>query len=109
MSVNRVNQLNKAYSKRFKFITKNLVSKNKSGLTVLASDSGLMLFAEHLKYLRDVYIITQTSSADAISTLNAAIEEFDAYTQTHKEFHWNNFCEFVKLNMREWLGTDDSV
>ena len=108
MSTNRINQLNKAYLKRFKFINKNLLAKKKFGITVLASDSGLALFAEHLKYLRDIYIVTQKST-DIISTLNAAIEEFEAYKQTQKEFHWNNFCEFVKLNMKEWLGANDSV
>ena len=37
-------------------------------------------------------------------TLNAAIEEFEAFRKNQKDFHWNNFCEFVKLNMKEWLS-----
>ena len=26
-----------------------------------------------------------------------------------KEFHWNNFCEFIKLNLEEWLVLNDTV
>ena len=95
----QVKQLNKVYNKRFKQLNKNL-------LTV--ADSGLVIFIEHLKYLRDIYIITQ-KPAEVIASLNAAIEEFEAHNKTHNEFHWNNFCEFVKLNMREWLIVNDSV
>ena len=84
------------------------MARKESGLMVLAGASGLLLFVEHLKYLRDIYIITQ-QPVDLIATLNAAIDEFDAYQKTQKEFHWNNFCEFVKSNMKEWLITNDSV
>lgn len=95
----QVKQLRKAYTKRFKQINKNLITVN---------TSGLLLFLEHLKYLRDTYIITQ-QSADTVASLTAAIEEFEAYRKTQKDFHWNNFCEFMKLNMREWLTINDSV
>ena len=97
--MDKLTQLNKAYDKRFKHLNKNIMA---------SADSGLMVFVEHLKYLRDVYIITE-KSADIVATLNVAIEEFDAFRKTKKEFHWNNFCEFIKLNMKEWLVTNDSV
>ena len=93
-------KLNKAYSKRFKQLNKNILITNEAGLSI---------FIEHLKYLRDSYIITH-NSIDAVVSLNAAIEEFEAYRKNQKEFHWNNFCEFVKLNMKEWLVVNnDSV
>ena len=97
--MNKVKQLNKAYTKRFKQLNKDILMTNESGLNI---------FVEHLKYLRDTYIVAQ-KSADAVATLNAAIEEFEAFRQTKKEFHWNNFCEFVKLNMKEWLVANDPV
>ena len=95
----KINQLNKAYTKRFKQLNKNMLT---------ADSSGLLIFVEYLKYLRDSYILTH-DSAEVIMTLNAAIEEFEAYYKTQKEFHWNNFCEFIKLNMKEWLATNDTI
>ena len=92
------NKLSKAYLIRFKQLNKN----------TLTADYGLSILVEHLKYLRDTYIITQ-GSTEVIASLNAAIEEFEAYKQTKKEFHWQNFCEFIKLNMKEWLAINDSV
>lgn len=97
--MNEVKQLNKAYTKRFKQLNKNILA---------AEDSGLVVFVEHLRYLRDAYIIT-LQPADTIATLNAAIEEFDAYKKTKKDFHWNTFCEFLKQNMKEWLAVNDSI
>jgi hypothetical protein len=96
-----LNQLNKAFTKRLKQLNKDI-------LNITANNAGLPVFVEGLKYIRDTYIITQKST-DAIATLNAAIEEFEAYTKTGEEFHWNNFCEFVKLNMKEWLAANDSI
>ena len=58
--------------------------------------------------MRDTYIITQ-KSIDSIISINTAIEEFEAYKKTQKDFHWKNFCELVKLNMKEWLEANDSV
>jgi hypothetical protein len=98
--MDKIKQLKKAYKKRF---NKQL---NK---TVLNTDiSGTILFVEHLKYLRDMYILTQ-KSINIISTLNAAIEEFEAFRSNQKDFHWNNFCEIIKLNMREWVAVNDSI
>ena len=97
--MNEVKLLNNAYTKRFKQLNKDILS---------AEDSGLLVFVEHLRYLRDAYILTQ-KSVDTVATLNAAIEEFEAYRKTKKDFHWNNFCEFLKQNMKEWLAVNDSV
>ena len=97
--MNKIKQLDKAYAKRFKQLNRNMT---------IATDSGLMFFAEYLRYLRDMYIVMQKST-DAIATLNVAIDEFEAFRKTQKEFHWNNFCEFVKLNMKEWLAANDSI
>ena len=94
-----VKQLNRAYIKRFKQLNKNILA---------AEDSGLLIFVEHLRYLRDIYILT-LQSTDTIATLNAAIVEFEAYRNTKKDFHWNNFCEFLKQNMKEWFAVNDSV
>lgn len=96
---NNLTQLNKAYIKRFKLLNKNILTKN---------NFGLVFFVEYLKYLRDASILTQKTNKTAV-TLNAAIEEFEAYVRTNKDFHWNNFCEFVRLNMKEWLTVNDSV
>lgn len=97
--MNEIKQLNKAYIKRFKQLNKNILA---------AEDSGLIVFVEHLRYLRDVYILT-LQPTDVIATLNAAIEEFEAYRKTKKDFHWNNFCEFLKQNIKEWLIVNDSI
>jgi hypothetical protein len=95
----KLNQLKKAYNKRFKLLNKNML---------IEGNAGLLIFIEHLKYLRDVYTITQ-ASAETVISINTALEEFEMYRNTHKEFHWNNFCEFVKLNMGEWLSVNDSI
>lgn len=93
--------LNKSYAKRLKQLNKDILS-------VTANEAGLPVFVEGLKYLRDSYII-QHKSVDAISSLNAAVDEFEAYIKTSKDVHWNNFCEIIRLNMKEWLAVNDSV
>lgn len=95
--------LNKAYTKRFKQLNKKLID---------APEAGLLLFIEHLRYLRDCQIINgskKPSVKSKVSSLNVAITEFEMYQESKKEFHWRNFCEFVKLNMGEWLKLNDSV
>jgi hypothetical protein len=107
MKNSNIAQLNKAYSKRFKAINKNFF---------VNKDTGLILFIEYLKYLRDVFIIKTANNLDnyeymktKIATLTTTIAEFETYTNNHdknkKNFHWNNFCEFIKLNMEDWLET----
>ncbi len=97
---NHLKQLTKAYNKR------------------LTKVNGIEHFIEYLKYLRDTAII-KAESAKALEndskviTLITAVSEFEAYKNSKDEkqrkFHWNNFCEFVKLNMEEWQVFNDSI
>lgn len=107
MKSNKILQLERAYNKRFKNINKSLL---------IDKDAGLLLFVEHLKYLRDCLIISTTeddTKDNKIAAIVTAIAEFETYgsdeEDTKKAFHWNNFCEFVRLNMEEWLELDDSI
>jgi hypothetical protein len=100
-------QLNKAYEKRLKTLNKNFFKDSKIGL---------LLYVEYLKYLRDSCILDYYKDGQCqlkIATLTAAIAEFYAYSENESEgiksFHWNNFCELMKLNMEEWLALDDSI
>ena len=95
-------QLNKAYTKRFKQLTKSILTVN---------NSGLLLFVEHLRYLRDIQILVGNSieGNSSLTTLNAALAEFEAYQNSQNDFHWKNFCSLIKLNMKEWLTINDSV
>jgi len=101
--------LNRAYLKSFNNLIKQLPTK---------IDSGLILFVEYLKYIRDTLVITSEAELEEpiktnVATLAATIAEFEAYQKStdidKKEFHWNNFCEFIKLNMKEWLKPNDSI
>jgi hypothetical protein len=96
-------QLNKAYEKRLETLNKEFFKDNKTGL---------FLYAEYLKYLRDTFIINDADKLK-IATLNAAVAEFYAYNNSEvedvKHFHWNNFCELMRLNMEEWLASNDSI
>jgi hypothetical protein len=101
------NILNKAYQKNFKKLNKNFFM-NKT--------TGLFLFVEYLKYLRDSIIIKSVDNLGVQSSLTAiitTIAEFEAYlisTENDKKvFHWNNFWELVKQHMEEWLLIDDSI
>ncbi len=100
-------QLNKAYEKRLKALNKDFFNNTRIGL---------LLYVEYLKYLRDSFILDSHNDEYyklEIVTLNAAIAEFYAYaessTEDTKRFHWNNFCELMKLNMEEWLASNDSI
>lgn len=100
-------QLYKAYEKRLKTLNKDFFKDNKTGL---------LLYIEYLKYLRDSFILdSYKDDRDKlkVAALNAAIAEFYAYDESEVEevkcFHWNNFCELMRLNMEEWLASNDSV
>jgi hypothetical protein len=104
-------RLNRAYSKKIKIASKDFFTKK---------DVGLVLFVEYLRYLRDTLIIkvptaltNESAHKTKIATLATAIAEFDTYRisqeESKKTFHWNNFCELIKLNMEEWLEPNDSV
>lgn len=86
---------------------------------MLSNDTGLLLFTWHLRFLRDSLILNQNldTEVEPIKTnlvaINTALAEFEAYRRSEdqqvRKFHWNNFCDFLKLNMEEWLTLDDSV
>ena len=108
------NLLNRAYTKPLKSLQKDFFVKN---------TTGLLLFVEYLKYLRDSLILKTSKNINDIeklkikvSTIIAAITEFEAYLKSkdikdeqQKKLHWNNFCELIKQNMEEWLKTDDPI
>ena len=112
MKNNKKQLLEQSYAKSLKAINKNFFDKKETGLT---------LFAEYLRYLRDITVLdTIDELFDAhnevnlkVATISAAIAELDAYifeeVQDKKVFHWNNFCELIRLNMEEWLETNDSI
>lgn len=108
-------QLDRAYFKRARSLNKNFIKDN---------TTGLHLFVEQLKYLRDSLIIKSLDKAEEdpfeettpdskITSLVVAISEFEMYQNSEekdkKVFHWNNFCEFIKLNMQEWLAPNDTI
>ena len=109
MTAKEINQLNKAYKNRFNCLQKCLF---------VNKETGMVLFVEYLKYLRDSIVLAEYSkesenSKVKIASIITAIAEFEAYQQTQnsqqKTFHWNNFCELLKQNMEDWLKIDDSV
>jgi hypothetical protein len=110
MKKDKITQLNTTYSKRL---------KNMAALGINNKDIGLDFLAEHLRYLRDRLILKNISNLEQepaktdIALLASAIAEFDAYqgTQeiTQKTFHLNTFCDFLRLNMGEWLTLNDSI
>lgn len=101
-------QLEAAYKKKTKILSSEL---NK--------DTGISLFINHLKYIRDSVVIKQHVDLEqepvktTLATLMAAIAEFEASKRAvdaqQKNFHWNTFCDFVKFNMEEWLILYDSI
>ena len=109
MKQNKKAKLDKAYKHRLKTLAADAEK----------SKIGLMFFVEHLKYLRDCVILNNLHDIErepvktSLATIATALAEFDAYQQAtdknQKVFHWNNFCDFIKLNMEEWLILNDSV
>lgn len=112
MKKSHILQLDAAYKKSF-----NRINKNKD----FELTTGLCLFVEYLKYSRDS-ILTRTANnvqkhdfvKAKLASLIAAIAEFEAYININtpmqqQTFHWNNFCELVRLNMEEWLRLNDSI
>lgn len=103
-------QLDMAYKILFKKRVENeFYSKN----------LGLALFINHLERLRDMMLLKnqadleQNTNKTVLATLSTAIAEANAYLNSNieeqKTFHWNNFCDFLKFNMEEWLTFNDSV
>lgn len=92
------------YNKKLKQNANYLFENNKAGL---------MSFAEYLRFLRDCIILSTKADTATAATITMAVAELDAYlgcTDSSKSlFHWNNFCELIRLNMEEWLKINDSV
>ena len=107
-------KLDKAYNKRIKKLSKSFTK---------TPSTGIQIFVEQLRYLRDTFIVKasmmesgtelEEELSNKASALIIAISEFEVAMNSkekeQKEFHWNNFCEFVKLNMEEWLVINDTI
>lgn len=100
-------QLDKAYSSRINKLAKNFIVNKNSGLDILV---------EQLKYTRDSLLIKATENKELstkIASIVVAVDEYEAYKKSEetaqKVFHWNNFFEFIKLNMEEWLALNDTI
>lgn len=108
MERQQIKQLNKAYKKSFNTLNKSLLQSKSTGLSI---------FVEHLRYLRDSMLLVADDDLEKINKTNTklttiitAVAEYEASLSTNqKVFHWNNFCELVKHNMEDWLELDDSV
>lgn len=96
-------QLRKAYIKRLNLLNKNFFKDPNVGLIILV---------EQLKFKRDNLII-QSDNKTELASLATAIAEFEAFQiseeKSKKKFHWNNFCDFVKLHMEDWQRLNDSI
>ena len=126
MEKKHLNQLKKAYKARLKILN------NKKFLGDIGTS--VLSLVEQLRYLRDTLIIEkpikvpkpvepfiefsegkeiENTDGETLSTLVAAIAEFDAYLDSddlaQRNFHFNNFWEFVKLNIEEWLMLNDTI
>lgn len=101
--MNTKTQLRKAYTRRLNSLNKNFFKDTNSGLNI---------FVEHLKFKRD-NLILQANNDAMLASLITAIAEFEAYKTSEenkqKEFHWNNFCDFVKLHREEWQQLNDTI
>jgi len=97
-------RLRKAYIRRLGSLNKNFFKD---------PNSGIKIFVEHLKFKRDSLIIQSNNNNTQLASLMMAIAEFEAFQTSEenkqKEFHWNNFCDFVKLNQEEWQVLNDSI
>jgi hypothetical protein len=103
-------QLENAYTKKLKKLVKNGFNYKYLGPSILN---------EQLKYTRDFLILNNLNSLEQepiktnIATLATAIAEFEAFQTAQepeqKAFHWQSFCDFVKLNMEEWTLLNDSI
>jgi hypothetical protein len=114
MKTKLIKQLDRAYSQRASLLNKNFIKD---------TTTGLALFVEQLKYIRDKLIMNSTTkTADPfegsdeldkeVTLLIVAIAEFEAYQKSEgsqRTFHWNNFWEFVKLNAEGWMMPNDTI
>lgn len=109
-----IKQINKTYETTLESIQKSFFSN---------SQTGLDLFVEYLRYIRDSLIIKAPDlsvSPDEnliIATIMAAIAEYESYEnykiskadERLQKFHWDNFWELIKCNLREWQALNDTI
>jgi hypothetical protein len=108
MGKQQVKQLNKAYKKSFNTLNKSFFQ---------SKTTGLIMFVEYLRYLRDLMILSVDGDLEKIdktntrlATIITAVAEYEASINTQQSvFHWNNFCELTKQNMEDWLELNDSI
>ena len=109
MKNKKLAQIDKAYSNKLKLLNKQVPQ---------GSPMGLAVFVEQLRHQRDTLIVQSTlepnkANEAKTASLMIAVAEFETYQKSEevsqKKFHWNNFWEFVKLNMEEWLMLNDTV
>jgi hypothetical protein len=109
MKNKKLSQIDKAYNDKLKLLNKKVPQ---------GSSLGLAVFVEQLRHQRDTLIVQSTLESskenDAkTASLMIAVAEFETYQKSEdvsqKKFHWNNFWEFVKLNMEEWLMLNDTI
>jgi hypothetical protein len=97
-------KLNRAYNKRINGLAKNFLNDKLSGIK---------MFDEYLKYIRDCAILDYPEDATVAASLIASVAELEAFVDSdepeNKRFHWINFCEITKDNMEEWLQLNDSL
>lgn len=109
-----IKQINKTYETTLENIQKSFFK---------SSQTGLDLFVEYLRYIRDSLIIKAPDlsvSPDEnliIATIMAAIAEYESYEnykiskadERLQKFHWDNFWELIKYNLREWQALNDTI
>lgn len=89
-------ELLKAYKKQLK--TLSMENQN----------DRVQILITYLKYLRDVELFNFDKEAfENIPLLNSTIAELEAAVRQSKseyvDFHIQNFCELLKINLKEWL------
>lgn len=89
-------ELHKAYKKQLK--TLSMENQN----------DRVQILITYLKYLRDVELFNFDKEAfENIPLLNSTIAELEAAVRQSKseyvDFHIQNFCELLKINLKEWL------
>lgn len=110
----QIKQIKKTYDSTMKILQKDFFIDNRSGLN---------LFVEYLRALRDQILIktgnTEPESLESFYALSitTAVAEYESYenylisngSEQLKSFHWNNFWELVKQHLEGWISFNDSI
>lgn len=88
-------ELHKAYKKQLK--TLSMENQN----------DRVQILIVYLKYLRDIELFVDREAFENIPLLNSTIAELEAAVRQSEseyvDFHIQNFCELLKINLKEWL------